>query len=386
MNSTPLMRSIAIIALLLYTNFTLAVSSKGEVTGFEGKMSDVTVLPESPAELQSTSPNYFDGFSFDNLEPSAFFIKEEVDRYRTTSARQVQELQETMDLGAPFQTERLTEDANKLLFNWEEDQSTVRLGYSASIIEPITVQFEDEPIETVDSSHARSLLSGLEVARADVLADLRVDLFRRRLFSSFNVVLVDQDERWTIKHSHQLFEMLSITASRNSYLRKNKNTLKSSWLLTSEEMPGDIEVVRHPEGSRDVRISHSAFTNASPKVVEIEGRRGNWYSKRLHLALVSFVTDFGHDKYQVSRLLKDRFGVQLDPDFQELTRHTTGESSTSFEAFDSHEFVKVANFLEESALGRKRDPQLKYIVRRVDGSHTHSIRVHQRSCGRTTLS
>ena len=162
--------------------------------------------------------------------------------------------------------------------------------------------------------------------------------------------------------------MLVITSARkNAYARTNTLS-KSRWTLTNDEIVEDIAIETYEDGSKDVRISGSAFTNASPKIVEIEGRRGIWFSQRLHHAIVRFVTDFGTDSQAAWRLLEDRFEINNNVDFNRLTAQTTGETASSFQAFEPDEIVHLINIMEEMPKGFHKIPGLRHIVRRINGT------------------
>ena len=318
-----------------------AESFSAAVEGYSGDMSDVTVILQNRSDLRTTNPGSDGVFTFDGLEAGDYFVKVQVSGFRTTPARQI--TVPVTNAIEPFVLERIIGDG--FSFHWEEDQTTSGLEYASRINEPPTIEFLGRVVEIVDTKQSGSLLS------------------------RYNVFLSDEEETWTSEHSHRLHEMLAITsASEWAYSRDpDSRGPYSRWSLVSEELADDIEVVKHDDGSKDVRIADAAFTNASPKIVEIDGRRGIWYSQRLHHAVVRYVTDFGHDKREVSRILRDRYGIQLSPDFEELTAHTTGDTRSSFQDFHAIEFVHLINLMEEMPKGFHKIPELRYVVRRIDG-------------------
>ena len=104
-------------------------------------------------------------------------------------------------------------------------------------------------------------------------------------------------------------------------------------------------------------------------MAEIEGVRGRFFSKRLHRAVVRFVTDNGADRYALERILQERYTVSLNvPDYRELTKYTTGEDAGRFMPFKNEELMALASMLEEFPQGMRHTPGLNYLVRRLDGT------------------
>ena len=104
-------------------------------------------------------------------------------------------------------------------------------------------------------------------------------------------------------------------------------------------------------------------------VAEIEGVRGRFFSKRLHHAVVRFVTDSGTNRYALERILQERYAVSINvPDYSELTRHTTGEHAGRFSMFKNEELLALVSMFEEYPRGMHRVPGLEYLVRRLDGT------------------
>ena len=54
--------------------------------------------------------------------------------------------------------------------------------------------------------------------------------------------------------------------------------------------------------------------------------------------------------------------------YRELTAYTTGEDASRFQKFHSEEIVQLINTLEEMPGGMHKIPELKYLVRRLDGT------------------
>ena len=145
----------------------------------------------------------------------------------------------------------------------------------------------------------------------------------------------------------------------------------SSWSLIDGPLVDDIEItnINSSNNDRVVRISLSAFENATPRIASIEGRRGLYFSNRLHNALVRFVTEEGTDMTAVEKILTERFGVSINPpDYEALTSGTTVEQSSRFQAFHSEEILKIINMFEEMPSGFHKIQGLNYLIRRLDGA------------------
>ena len=54
--------------------------------------------------------------------------------------------------------------------------------------------------------------------------------------------------------------------------------------------------------------------------------------------------------------------------YRELTASTTGEGASRFQRFHSEEIVQIINTFEEMPRGMHKIPELKYLVRRLDGT------------------
>ena len=98
--------------------------------------------------------------------------------------------------------------------------------------------------------------------------------------------------------------------------------------------------------------------------------RGRFFSKKLHEAVVRFVTDYGGaDRGALKRILADRYGLSIDvPDYTELTRNTTGETASRFSEFKNEELMLLASMFEEYPEGMRLTPGLQYLGRRLDGT------------------
>ncbi len=226
-------------------------------------------------------------------------------------------------------------------YHWEIDE-TPEGSESATIVEPVQVTLLDEPIEV--ASHSASLA----------------------LMWKYSVYLGPE---WSPGHAYRLLQTFeSIPQETNILYVKNPRVEVSVWRLSNRHIQDDISG-EYRDGQKIVTIAEEVFVHATPLLAEIEGVRGRYFSKRLHHAVVRFVTDNGADRYGLERILQERYAVSINiPDYTELTRHTTGEHAGRFSEFKNAELIALISMLEEFPTGMIKTPGLNYFVRRLDGT------------------
>ena len=131
--------------------------------------------------------------------------------------------------------------------------------------------------------------------------------------------------------------------------------------LVDEFLSDDIDFETGNDASKQVSIGRAAFENAVPRIAQVEGRRGLYFSNRLHRALVRLVTKNGADADHVDRILRERFGVTtFVPDIEALTENVQTDSNP----FQPEELVSIISIFEEMPQGYHKIPELDYLVRR----------------------
>ena len=230
--------------------------------------------------------------------------------------------------------------SNAYEFHWEIDE-TPEGQESATVVEPIQVTILDEQIEI--SGHSASLW----------------------LMHRYSVHLGTE---WSAEHAYKLLQtFISIPQDKNNFNDKEHRLPISLWKLSDRHIQDDIEIEYHGD-TKVVTVAKEAFIYAKPLLAEIEGVRGRYFFKRLHQAVVRFVTDNGVDRHAIKRILRDRFDVSIDvPDYTKLTQHTTAEHAGRFTEFKNEELIALVSMLEEFPQGMLITPGLKYLVRRLDG-------------------
>ncbi len=329
----------------------------GHVSGVEGEgaFDDVEVLLTCGSRaLERTVPGPDGGFVFEGLPDGDYVVTVRKTGYRGPPARRFRLEGGVITSPPPGAINReyvlAPLDPDTFVYHWEEDQSTAGYDYSAHVNQPLEVEFLDESVEVSDSSSAV------------------------RLNRDYKILLVDSaGGTWTKEHAYRLLETIRTIPQEDRLYPERKDRGASKWLLTSNHVLNDIRITGgNVVSERTVLISEEAFVNASPRIALIEGKRGRYYSQRLHHALVRFVTDNGRHEASYEKILQERFGVTTriteHTTYEALTASTTGEGASRFQKFHSEEIVQLINTLEEMPGGMHKIPELKYLVRRLDGT------------------
>ena len=225
-------------------------------------------------------------------------------------------------------------------FHWEITE-TPEGQEIATVVQPVQVIILDEPLEIADNS-------------ASI-----------RLLQKYSVHLGTE---WNAAHAYRLLQIFKTIPQRTNSDGYPDKLLPSVFILTNQHIHNDIEIAHHGN-TRIVTVAADAFTYATPLLAEIEGVRGRYFSKRLHRAVVRFVTENGNDRHAMVEILRKRYDVSLNvPDYTELTRYTTGEDAGRFSQFKNEELIALVSMLEEYPTGMLNTPGLKYLVRRLDGT------------------
>ena len=315
---------------------------RGRVAGYTGDFEDINVVLSSRDTLRTTHPDATGKFVFRDLEAGEYVIKIQASGHWAFPARIVRIPSRTHE--ELFLLERLA--TNPFVFHWEEDQSTAGYDYAAHVNQPPQIEFLGEPVDVAD------------------------DASSVRLRHDYNILLVDSDGgTWSQEHAYRLLATMKAVPQDIRDGDSAQTRPPSRWQLTAEFIEHDIAVTRHDDGSRSVLVSEAAFVNASPRVVTVDGKRGIWFSRRLHHAAVRFVTDNGRDEDAYEKILQERFGLttRVD-DYYALTAPTGHESAARFQSFHAEEIVQIINMLEEMPKGLHKIPGFRTVVRRLDGT------------------
>ena len=226
-------------------------------------------------------------------------------------------------------------------FHWEITE-TPEGQETATIIKPVEVMILDEPVLV------SSVSASLELARR------------------YSVYL---GAEWDQPHAYRLLQTFkSIPQKKNYHYDETKAVASTIWHLSDRHIHNDIRI-EYRNRQTIVTVAAETFINADPRLAEIEGMRGRYFSKRLHHAVVRYATDNGTDRRAIRKILNDRYAVSINVrDYTELTRDTTGEDAGRFSQFKNEELIALVSMLEEYPTGMLNTPGLKYLVRRLDGT------------------
>ena len=188
------------------------------------------------------------------------------------------------------------------------------------------------------------------------------------------ILLSDGEVAWSSEFAFRLLEaVMSVPrqASRSFY---GPQTLTASrWTLTHEHLADDMNIeFANGTSALLVRISSAAFVHASPQLVRLDGVRGRFFSRRLHHAVVRFVTREGAETGAAQHIMSSRYGCTTAvsaPLYVSLTAPTTAEDAAQFQPFETwpRETLLLLTMLEELPAGLHVTAGLRYLLRRLDG-------------------
>ena len=179
---------------------------------------------------------------------------------------------------------------------------------------------------------------------------------------TYKQFLINDGFPWRSEFASRLLEMFErIPMSWSSEARKD-----TIWMLTEDYLQDDIQI-SYGEDTNTVIISIHAFSNATPRLAQVDGVQGIYYSNRLYHAVTKFVTSEGYNLDAVDHILKTRFGVTVrNIDYANKT--VFNEGPESFEQFKPFELLQILEMFEEMPSGFHKINELTFLVRRKDGS------------------
>ena len=313
----------------------------GHVTGYSGNLAGLEAVLTGPGTLQVTQPDSTGCFAFHTVHRGVYAIKVNADGFQSPPARQVRfPFRVGYDV-EPYALQQLATDP--FTYHWEEDQTTpAGAEYSSHVVQPRVVEFQGRTVDVADP------------AAAD------------RLRQDYNVLLVG--EGWSQEHAYRLLTTMESIPQPVQDLGRDRTLPASAWVLSEDFIDGDVVIDTALDGTREVTISTAAFVNAAPRIATVDGKRGVWFSRRLHHAAVRFVTDNGNDESAYERIFEERYGVttRID-DYWSLTAPTGNESHHNFQKFHAEEILLLINMLEEMPAGVHKLEGMRYLVRRLNG-------------------
>ena len=237
--------------------------------------------------------------------------------------------------------QRYTVEGSNYSYVWSQDQTYAGTEATANIVAPTVITLLGKAYKMADLSYAEEL--------------------KKR----YNIILVDSLHAWDSERAYRLFSTLDrIPYADTSPYRFNAAATSTVWRLTPDYLDQDL-TIETIGGVRTITVSTAAFVYAAPFVAQIEDKRGLYFSKRLHHALLRFVSNNGEDTGLIEGILQQRFGVSTRiSDYLALT----GELAGRFQPFRPGELLQIINSFEELPEGFHVIPALKYLIRRLDGT------------------
>lgn len=326
------------VSLLLFAIFALVAMAKGTIPfSIQGiQTGDKAIVTVSSEAYLTTMTIAADGdYSFQDVPTGTHYVKVEATGYNVQDAQQVIVNEDGTII--PVVGIKLTitkmEDGDTWTHSWHEDGSVSGYTTTAHVNTPPVVEF-----------------LGKQIVPADVP-------YFGILQNEYKVLLADEEESWTQEYAYRLVETFK-TLPMDYYNMDN-----AKFVLTSQVLADDISVT-DLGGGKEVRISKDVFQYANPFLVNLDGVRGKYYSKRLHHALVNFLTDYGNNEDIANHILRERFGCEVqNVNYEELT----GEDAARFQKFVPSELVSIINMFEELPDGFHQTPHLNYLIRRLNG-------------------
>lgn len=234
-----------------------------------------------------------------------------------------------------------TSNSVNYIYQWQDDSSYVGHAQQSYINTPFEIKVLDKSIKIPD------------------------DFSSVNLYSKFGIVLSNDIAKWTNEDSYRLFQIVSMIPLFNTYGEGSPLMVNSVWKITENELTDDIKI-DIVDGVKFVTISKKAFVYANPSVVVLDGVKGRFFSKRLHHAVLAYITDFGYNKDLINKFAKDKFGFTfLDPG-QEL-KNLMNEDFSNFQEFSAFEKLTILDMIEEMPEGMHSQVNLKFLVRRIAG-------------------
>lgn len=330
----------AVFAIGVMANGTIPFSIQGVQVG------DKAIVSISSDAYLTTMTITADGdYSFQDVPAGTHYIKAEATGYNVQDAQKVIVNEDGTIIpvvGIKLAITKMEPNDSVWTHSWHEDGSVSGYTTTAHVNTPPEIEFLGKMIVPSD------------VPSFGILQN------------EYKVLLVDEEETWTQEYAYRLVETFKT-------LPINYNELENAkFILTAHALDNDILVTDLGEG-KEVRISKDVFQYANPFLVNLDGVRGKFYSKRLHHALTNFVTDYGNNEGIVNQILHERFGCQISGiNYEELTRGITDEDEGRFQKFVPSELVSIINMFEELPEGFHQTPHLNYLIRRRNG-HPHPL-------------
>jgi len=334
---------------IIITSFSYGATISGKAPVVAGIASGVITL-SNRNNIYTAAFDVSGNYRFQDVAAGLYSLKSEISGYNQVTTVTVDATAASSVSVPDLAIEKYISAGSNYSYTWIQDQSYAGLPkteLTQNVVKPVLVNILGKAYEMADVSYSQDL------------------------FDKYGITLSNASSAWTQEYAYRLYVVLErIPQISGTDFKYNSNLNPTIWTLTTDAIADDIEVGSGVNAGL-IRISTAAFTYAAPLVVEIEGVRGLYFSKRLHHALVNFVTKSGTDQIAVAKILSDRFGLTIDTDANRLNYTLfTSEASSRFQNWFKHpaEIVDIINNFEELPEGMHKIPGFKWLVRRIDGT------------------
>lgn len=306
------------------------------------KNGDEVFVTISSSEYLNTMRITADGsYSFNDIPTGLHAIKVEAVGYNLPDSKLINVKDDgTIEpfMGIALVITKMEDDDSKWIHSWHEDGSVSGYTTTTYVNKPTVVEY-----------------LGKMIVPADVPSQSILE-------TNYHIILSDDGVKWTQEYAYRLLETMKTMP--DNVLGGDMAIIR----LSNQHIADDIQM-ESIVGGLMVSISTDAFAYANPFYVNLDGVRGRFFSKRLHHAIVSMVTNGGQDKNRANLILQDCFSCSIyPPNISELTN----EPAENFQEFLPRELVEIINMFEEMPEGFHKISNLKYLIRRQNG-HDHPL-------------
>jgi len=345
------MRLVSRLCLLLLSlnSLTFAATITGKLPMVSG-VSSALVSISNLSYIYTTKPDTSGNFTFLNVNGGVYSLETQLNGYNQSQSVTI-DASTAVNVTVPnVALVSAVSTSNSYSYSWAQDPSFAGLPseeIQQNVVKPPQVTILGKAYTILDVNYAQEL------------------------FNRFGIVLSNEGDVWTQEYAFRLYTILnSIPQNIGNDYQYNSALTPTRWILTPDNILNDIDIGTG-NLSGVVRVSEPAFTYAQPFVAEINGVKGLYFSKRLHAALVRFVTNNGTNQDAVIKILNDRYGLTIDSAKNPLNySQFTNEPASRFQSWFLHpdELVQIINNFETLPAGFAKIVGFKWLVRRLDGT------------------
>ena len=169
---------------------------------------------------------------------------------------------------------------------------TVKLVCGSTIIVPASAfEYHWESNETPEGIESYTPVAPIHIELLGDLKQISHHSASLILKDQYNVYLDDD-----IKPAHAAALLNTFSAVSDRY-----DTV-SYWAVVDRHIHNDIDI-KIQGNVKEVEVSFDAFQYANPLLAKVDGVQGKVFSKRLHRAVLRFISDDGFNTERINRIL-----------------------------------------------------------------------------------